>query len=242
MPKEIKDKDFAKLYHFVVDEIWRELSFSGKAVYIVLLRRADYKSRKCYPSVGTIARESGISHDSATRGVRELRERGLVEIKRGGPGIGFCNIYTVLRKPTTSCPEKQGKRESNPYPEKHRKRQDSCQGKHGNAPENMGEGWLEKEGKREGTTLDDKTTARNRFRDNSRDIEDGSSSAMPEGQAEPEEKSPLYSGETDEDIKTLRMLFSSLGRGWLEGHLKQHGKNKEQIEGLMSKVIVEPGL
>lgn len=98
-----KDKNFSKLFHEVVDSrVWASLSPKAKGVYVVLLRYASYDSRIANPSGPKIAELSGFTLDSISDATKELMEKGLIEKKRGGPKIGFRNIYIVKKTPALS--------------------------------------------------------------------------------------------------------------------------------------------
>ena len=95
-----KDKDFSKFFHSVIDSgCWAKLSFKAKAVYMVLSRFAGYETRRAFPTIIKISQLSGVSKDGVSEALNELEQNGLIEKKRGGPKIGFRNIYKVFKSP-----------------------------------------------------------------------------------------------------------------------------------------------
>ena len=72
-------------------------------VLVVLAHRADAKTRTCYPSIATIAREADISERSAHEAIRALRDAGRIDVRvnagppvRGGDQTRRPNLYRVL--------------------------------------------------------------------------------------------------------------------------------------------------
>lgn len=79
--------------------IQRDPSISGRAklVYLALSSRAN-DQMQCWPSQATIAKEAGMSVDSVTRALAELRDRNLLDFEidptKGSPGRHPCR-YTL---------------------------------------------------------------------------------------------------------------------------------------------------
>jgi len=94
-----KDKGFAKLFNVIIrDGTWAKWSPKAQAVYVVILSRANYATRKAIVTIPTIVKESGVSKDSVQEAIIELEVSGYLSKKRGGAGIKFMNIYTVYKK------------------------------------------------------------------------------------------------------------------------------------------------
>lgn len=58
-------------------------SAMGIWVYLALLSHANFKTKKCYPSIETLASELNTSVSSIQRGIRELAQKGAIEINSG---------------------------------------------------------------------------------------------------------------------------------------------------------------
>lgn len=66
----------------------RDLSHRAVSIYLYLANMAD-KNNECWPAIPTIAKELKISPSTVRRGLRDLRDEGLVETeqryrKKGG--------------------------------------------------------------------------------------------------------------------------------------------------------------
>lgn len=69
------------------------LTFRARCVYEQLLCHAREKET-CYPGHETLARALGKSMDTIQRGLRELRDYGLITWKRRG--LTKTNLYTIV--------------------------------------------------------------------------------------------------------------------------------------------------
>jgi hypothetical protein len=71
---------FSRLPHWVLDSgKFAGLSSKAQAVYIALLRHANYSHMKCYPSRLTIAKKSGVYFRSVSAATNELAKAGLIQ-------------------------------------------------------------------------------------------------------------------------------------------------------------------
>lgn len=71
-----------------------KISFGAKVVYGLLLDHAWNKDY-CYPSIETISEYCGISERALYKYISELKEKGLLEVKRRG--LGKTNLYILKR-------------------------------------------------------------------------------------------------------------------------------------------------
>ena len=82
-----------------------ELSTNEIAVYTTLIVFSNNKTGKCYPSRNVIADRVNLSVRSVARIIAQLKERGLIEVKKGTNGksneymfLHYSEIGTVLCK------------------------------------------------------------------------------------------------------------------------------------------------
>ena len=82
-----------------------ELSTNEIAVYTTLIVFVNNKTGKCYPSRKVIADRVNLSVRSVARIIAQLKERGLIEVKKGTNGksneymfLHYSEISTVLCK------------------------------------------------------------------------------------------------------------------------------------------------
>lgn len=84
----------------------QEIPGSEKLVLLVLANHAD-DERTCYPSMATIAKETGTSRCNVMRIVPKLENKGLVSVeKRITPYGKSTHIYTMImtmKKAKTPC-------------------------------------------------------------------------------------------------------------------------------------------
>jgi len=78
-----------------------DLSKSAFKVYSFLSMGANNKTRSCFHSKGTIAKQCSISASTVVRAIRELCEKGLLEIQRRfrESGKQTSNRYTLIDNP-----------------------------------------------------------------------------------------------------------------------------------------------
>ncbi len=104
-PPKVVRLGYAKIENLVVDDYVHRIAKDGKApgvaglaVYTVLARFADNKSRQCFPSLNTIANRAGVRRRHAQRILRRLEDVGLIGCERARfiYGRTASNIYTLL--------------------------------------------------------------------------------------------------------------------------------------------------
>ncbi|WP_425506165.1 helix-turn-helix domain-containing protein [Sphingomonas aerophila] len=70
----------------------RDLSATEKHVLLVLALRADIGTRRCTPSIATLAADTGLTERSVQRAMKSLKDAGhITRFERPGRGL----IYTV---------------------------------------------------------------------------------------------------------------------------------------------------
>ena len=94
-----------KLFHLQEVIHSCELSTNEIAVYTVLVVFVNNKTGKCYPSRKVIADRVNLSVRSVARIIAQLKEKGLIEVKKGTNGksneymfLHYSEISTVLCK------------------------------------------------------------------------------------------------------------------------------------------------
>lgn len=83
-------RDHRKLYE-------AKLPRRALLVYMYLEDRMNSEC-KCWPSIRTIARDLNVSEDTVCRGIKDLRNKGLVKVKRRrrSNGANSSNLYEVV--------------------------------------------------------------------------------------------------------------------------------------------------
>jgi DNA-binding transcriptional ArsR family regulator len=74
--------------------IFKGLSHGARLTYVLLLKYA-WQEGSCFPGVDRLAEDLGVERKSVMRYTRELRNRGLIHIKRRG--FGKTNVYRISR-------------------------------------------------------------------------------------------------------------------------------------------------
>ena len=75
---------------------WVKLSLNSRLVYVALCKFYNRKERKAFPGVGRIMQISGCSRSSVFRGLSELKNKGLIVIKKKDNAGGFDNNVYIL--------------------------------------------------------------------------------------------------------------------------------------------------
>jgi hypothetical protein len=79
------------------------VSPTEKLVLLFIADHANEKTQQCWPSLGTIAKEAGLSTRSVIRSVNRLVELGLLDrADRFSNNRQTSNVYTVKIKPLVS--------------------------------------------------------------------------------------------------------------------------------------------
>lgn len=96
-----KQRQFVKIYSDILSEYGAKLKPLGIAVYTYLCMRADSKTRKCWPSFEKIAKDLGVSRNTAKKGVSLVEKAGLIRVDPYRKDNGSCgsNVYTILEVP-----------------------------------------------------------------------------------------------------------------------------------------------
>jgi hypothetical protein len=76
---------------------WEKLSPNSRLVYVALCKFYNRKDKKAFPGVSRIMQVSGCSRRSVFRALNELKEKGLIVIKKKDSTSGFdSNMYILL--------------------------------------------------------------------------------------------------------------------------------------------------
>ena len=75
---------------------WEKLSSNSKLVYVTLCKFYNRKDREAFPGVSRIMHISGCSRSSVFRGLNELKEKGLIIIKKRNNANGFNHNLYIL--------------------------------------------------------------------------------------------------------------------------------------------------
>ena len=76
--------------------IRQKLPTKEKFTLLMLANYASNEKGDCYPSINTLADETGMSRDSIIRALRSLESSGLIKIrKRMQDGVNLPNFYTL---------------------------------------------------------------------------------------------------------------------------------------------------
>lgn len=62
-------------------------------VYILIMKYADYRTKKCYPSINRLTDESGMSRNRLIKSIKSLEKRGFLSIEKA---VNKPNKYTLL--------------------------------------------------------------------------------------------------------------------------------------------------
>lgn len=97
--KQSRGKGWFIVDNKIVDIYGKYLGTIGLAIYINLCRRADNKTRKCFPSQIRIAKELGITDRTVRKYIQCLMNYNLIVCnreKKGGKWLN--NVYTLIDK------------------------------------------------------------------------------------------------------------------------------------------------
>jgi hypothetical protein len=94
------DRGFAKFYHVVIMYVWGYLPPTAKEVYPILLRFADYNTRKAtvhQARIGELARKRPMKQPEVSRTIRKYLEPwGLVKVKKYQDQYGCWQTHYYL--------------------------------------------------------------------------------------------------------------------------------------------------
>ncbi|MBC7264775.1 MAG: helix-turn-helix domain-containing protein [Chloroflexi bacterium] len=74
--------------------LFKGLSHGARLTYVLLLKYA-WQEGSCFPGIDRLAAELGVERKSVMRYTRELREKGLISIRRRG--LGKTNVYHITK-------------------------------------------------------------------------------------------------------------------------------------------------
>ncbi len=97
----ILQKGFTQIPNFVLED--PNLSLGAKTAYALFLKYAWYNDY-VFPGQERLAKDAGISKSRFSEYTRELREKGLIEVKRRG--LGKTNLYKINFRVTTPTDRK----------------------------------------------------------------------------------------------------------------------------------------
>lgn len=83
--------------------ITSSISDNAYRIYNLLLSMAYGTKISCYPSQATISEKLHKSVRTVARGVKELKDKGLISIRRRG---SISNVYTMLKKAVSTTVNK----------------------------------------------------------------------------------------------------------------------------------------
>ena len=85
----------------VIDTYGQTLGPIGIALYVALCRHASSTTGRCWPSLGRLSRQIGVTHLTARRALKKLVELGLIEVE---PRPGTTAMITLLDMPDSPLP------------------------------------------------------------------------------------------------------------------------------------------
>jgi DNA-binding transcriptional regulator YhcF (GntR family) len=83
----------------------KDLTPHERCVLITLADRANHKTNKCWPSVGTMAQDTGVSEREVHRALKRFRALGLITIS-GKTKYGT-NVYSLHLKEKPASAEEE---------------------------------------------------------------------------------------------------------------------------------------
>lgn len=73
---------YLRVYNDLFDRFGPTLGPYGLATYMALCRHADNETSECFPSYGTIARETGMSRRKAIYEIQRMEQLGIIAVER----------------------------------------------------------------------------------------------------------------------------------------------------------------
>lgn len=110
------DDNFVMLYHDQMDVLVASAKSTTTMVFLAILRRANRNNgNTCFPSLDTIAKESGVSRRTVSPAIKELVDLRLLTVthRTSESGDATSNLYRVLRPSANSA---KGSAKSAPTP------------------------------------------------------------------------------------------------------------------------------
>jgi hypothetical protein len=84
---------YLKVYNDLFDKFGPTLGPYGLAAYMALCRHADNETSECFPSYGTIARETGMSRRKAIYEIQKMEQLGVLGVERNHH---TSNVFVLL--------------------------------------------------------------------------------------------------------------------------------------------------
>jgi DNA-binding MarR family transcriptional regulator len=96
--RDKRDAHWFWLDNEILDAYGSRIKPQGIALYCALARHAGNKSQECWPSIATLARETGMSARSVQNYIKTLQSEGLISVEPGEHenGTSSPNVYTLL--------------------------------------------------------------------------------------------------------------------------------------------------
>lgn len=97
---------YLKVYNDLFDKFGPTLGPYGLAAYMALCRHADNESSECFPSYGTVARETGMSRRKAIYEIQKMEQLGIIAVERNHhtSNVFILLDTSALHAPLTSAP------------------------------------------------------------------------------------------------------------------------------------------
>lgn len=93
---------FLKVYNDLFDKFGPALGPYGLAAYMALCRHADNDTSECFPSYGTIARETGMSRRKAIYEIQKMEQLGIIAVERNRR---TSNVFVLLDTSALHAPQ-----------------------------------------------------------------------------------------------------------------------------------------
>ena len=78
----------------------QNVSSTTQIIYITLLSYCYGEKNICYPTQNELEEALHMCRRTVVRGIKELKEIGVIKVKKEHHGSGYCNnVYTVMRNP-----------------------------------------------------------------------------------------------------------------------------------------------
>lgn len=103
-PRGVRNPVLDLIIKLVETGALKTMSGSTCKVLNVLISHRNSETGTCWPSILTVQRKAGISRRQVFRALSWLIAAGIIDRKRGGPGINFVNVYHVNLNPYIIIP------------------------------------------------------------------------------------------------------------------------------------------
>jgi hypothetical protein len=98
------DDPFTMVHHRDLEEVIDTCRATTVVVWLTLLKRADISTRRCWPSIQTIAEDASVSRQTAVNAIEELEAVGALSIEKRITDSGdyTSNLYRLHRLSNSS--------------------------------------------------------------------------------------------------------------------------------------------